>query len=578
MSTTNHVVIPNVAPVSSVAIFNQVWKLTRAMKKAGWKYIASGNGASKESGTGDPELDNWGAGTVSNVGGAAAAIAAPIRGRAVVTGLSGIVSTDKGKFLHVSGSGTGANNHYHQIEEIVSATSVKIDARTFAVAVDAGPLTWEIRDPLGDTYPTALNGVSAWWCARGPSTLKIPITAAPVVGGTGLTFVRGENIVQATTGAEGEIIGFVYDGVSAGYLTVAPRLRGTGTGVYGWDTGNVITGSVSGATVTQVGTALEYRHEIVIWKATTTNTGSIFHGCFESVGESSQMFSTVSTAAGCTAVVAPGGGGTGNTFPTFAWVQLGNGTSGSHCTWDTEGTSYAATAGNAQLICCDLIEEQNYSADGSFIYALAAYQAVGGGHVGWAFQRLDDTEDGDLDPYISFSGGTYGTLYANARTSAGDNQSNQGRNYDMFTAQRDWHNTPGSVVFCRGWRGRGIAGDSSSNFQEFEEANLCCHSTGSSGGTLPVENLYGTRLHAQSYLSGDYMVTTLVSTKVKEPIWVVSVQESRKMRKGTFRHIGMVNGGNGTDTYESKTWLQLSPKIGAYIVHPWDGVTSAICF
>ena len=67
----------------------------------------------------------------------------------------------------------------------MSSTSVRIDARNFAVASDAnnGSLTWSILDPLLDVYSSftaALNGNIAWWCAQGPSVLKIPITAAAV--------------------------------------------------------------------------------------------------------------------------------------------------------------------------------------------------------------------------------------------------------------------------------------------------------------------------------------------------------------------------------------------------------------
>ena len=81
----------------------------------------------------DPGLDPWGAGIVTNAGAAAASVAAPVRGRALVTGLSGIVAADKGRFLVLSGSVPAANNHHHQIEEVVDATSVRIDARTFSV-------------------------------------------------------------------------------------------------------------------------------------------------------------------------------------------------------------------------------------------------------------------------------------------------------------------------------------------------------------------------------------------------------------------------------------------------------------
>jgi hypothetical protein len=558
MATTNNVQSLNFPPVSTANNFNQLWRLTRVLKKAGWKYKASGDGTSKES-AGDPAGDLWGAGTISLAGGAGASIVAPARGRAQINGLAGITAAHKGQFLAISGSGTAANNHYHQIEEIVSATSVKIDARTFAVAADAGPLTWEIRDPLGNVYPTALDSVAAWWCAQGPSTLKIPITAAPVVGAGGYTFIRGENVVQATTGAEGEILGVVFDGVSAGWLVIAPRLRGTGAGIYGWDTGRVVTGAISGATVSQVGTALEYRWEMVLWKGTNQTQGSMFFGVCEPVAEgAANLFSALSAAAGCTAVVAPGGGGVSNTFPTYAWVAQGTTSSGGHTDWD--GFSSATTIGFAQIMCADLIEEQGYSADGSWVLAYPRVETVGIPHVGFTFQKCEDQEDGDLAPYVSTSPWGVTTLYGNARTSAGTTPNSSSYNTDDFSITS--HGVAGTVaVSIRTWRKRGMAlGDA---FQELEAA------------TLNTAQIAVAVLSANPGDS-DKVAAYLTTVRVREPIWVVSTSYGKKIRKGTLKWVSAVQGGSSLNLYDAKLYVQLSSQLGAFVAGPWDGVTDPI--
>lgn len=114
-------------------------------------------------------------------------------------------------------------------------------------------------------------------------------------------------------------MGYFWDPVaSTGYLSVQPRLRGTGAGVYGWDTGNIVTGSLSGATASHSGTALEYRLEVVFYR-NGDNIGFL-HGQFETVGENAQLYSVLSTSAGCTALITPGQGGTGNAFPAHGWV------------------------------------------------------------------------------------------------------------------------------------------------------------------------------------------------------------------------------------------------------------------
>lgn len=584
--TQNHVVVPNFPPVTSANIFNLFWKLTRGLKKAGWKYLASGDGATKDT-SADPKSDKWNgtgvgatAGVVTNVGAAAASIAAPTRGRATITGLTGIVAGDKGKFLVISGAATGANNNAHQIEEIVSATSVRIDARNFAVASDAnnGALTWEVRDPAnsGETYPSAtLDAVQAWWCARGPSTLKIPITSAPVAGPSGFTFVRGENVVQATTGAEGEVLGFVFDS-GAGYLVVAPRLRGTGSGVYGWDTANVVTGSVSGATVTQVGTALEFRHEVVLWKNTNQTEGSIFHAVYEPVAEGAlNSFLTIAAQAGCTAAIAPGGStatannGSNNGFPTFGWVQWGSAVTGGAAHENWHGSNSAQTIANAQIMCADLIEEEDYSADGSWVHAFHNTAIAGGGYAGYAFQRCDDGEDGDLDPYVSMCPSGQTTLYGNTRTGAGTQTS--AANYTGETFTTKWHGfTLGAGtthVLWRGWRKRGLTGDAAGNQQDFEVALLQPRQTASAVTDIVI-NLNPT--------DPEKVATAPVVTKVREPLWIVSEQLTRKMRKGTLRWIYAVQGGNGTDTYDSKRWVQLSPTNAPLIAGPWDGATTPV--
>jgi hypothetical protein len=571
MATTNNVVLANQinASVASTppSVFNTIWMLTRAMKKAGWKYKASGDGTSKDTSSA-PNSDLWGnAGTTSNPGAAAASITANARGRATVTGLSGITSLDKGRFLQITGSGSG-NNGYHQIEEIISSSSVKIDARTATITapdVNNGALTWTIQDPTGTTYPSALNSVAAWWCAQGPSILRIPITALPAVGPGGFTFLRGENIVQATTGFEGEIIGFVFDS-GAGYLTVAPRLRGTGGGVFGLATGNAFTGASSGATVTQNGTALEYRYEVTVWKAANVTAGLIFITQPEPVAEgATNLFSTLASAAGCTATVAPGGGGTGNAFPTQAWVALGSGTAVASATnWCGNSTS-VHPYGNSQIVAVDCLEEQNYSADGSWIWTLACFggQApAGGGHKILSFQRLDDIEDGDLAPYVSFVSPQVKTLSGQSRTSAGATESAAqltAADAMSLTAQ---NNAAATRVCLGGWYRRGLTSDA---FREFETAALIAVQSGT------------TFMMAQNVGQGDSIATAPVATSVREPVWVVSLTTGFKQRKGTFRWIYAVGpGGSVGKFYDAKKWVQLSSGLGALVIGPWDGATSIL--
>lgn len=569
MATRNHVVVPNFPPTVIVGYtnFSSYWKLTRAMKKAGWKYLASGNGTTFNT-SADPELDLWGSGTISNVGASSAAVAAPSRGRAAVTGLTGIVAQDKGRFLHLSGSGTPANNHYHQIEEVLSPTSVSIDARTFAVGTDTG-LTWEIRDPLGDAYISGLTNVAAWLLLQGPSVLKIPITAIPTPNPTtGSSLIRGENVVQATTGAEGEFHGYVFDGVSTGYMVIYPRVRGTGVGVYGWDSSYVITGGISGAVVTQSGSTIEYRMQMLLVKSANYSQGCINFGCFDPVGEATDMFDAPARLSLVSATLPPGASAN---YPVHAWVVLGTSVNGGQY-WS--GGTNAGNCGNTQVICADCIEEQYWSADGSWTIATAfqdnsTYRA--GDHNGHGFQRLDDTEDGDVCPFVSL-GFNEDSVYAGGRTGRA---AQSGPNYPIFhlslgggTASPDtgWGSSVVSVVY--GWGNRGGAANDS--FRGFEGGLIM--------GTNKVYSYSGGYYAPMMYLNYFYVdsrQTSLVPVKVREPIWIIS-QSSFKMRKGTLRWWSVVQGGESGDTHDNKTLIQLSSVLAPVVVGPWDGTTTPI--
>jgi hypothetical protein len=544
MSTTNHVRLNNIAPNSTANAVNWLWSVTRALKKAGWKFKASSDGTTKISNS-DPAADNWGAGSVTNAGASAATIVAPTAGRATITGLTGIVASDKGRFLLISGAATGANNNQHQIEEVLSATSVQIDARNFAVASDAnnGSLTWSILDPTTETYPSALTTPVTWWCGQGPSILRIPFTSAS----TG-TFIKGENITQATTLAEGEVLGYTFSG-GVGYLNVAPRVRGSGGNPHGWATGNVITGSSSGASLTQVGTVLEYVYEVVIAKpASSAFTVQLLFGQFETVAESAEMFSFCATQAGCTATVHPGGGGTGNAFGAHAWVGWGTGSA------PGAGVGIlAVTPVRGNVICVDAIPEQNYSADGS--WSLVYSFVTSGNPDGFSqlgFQRLDDIEDADFAPYVSINHGGTKTLYSHTRTSAGTIPT------IAFSQGGSQAFQVGITRVClNGWRRRGLTSES---FCEFEP---CILSGMQSNNWIQVINSVEVTRIATS---------PDTTARLREPIWVVSAGLGSKVFKGTFKWLYLFAGEHATKVFGTDpAWVQTGSISPGVVIGPHDG-------
>jgi hypothetical protein len=570
MATTNNVIIANVAAATTANSFNIVWRLTRALLKAGWKKTGSSDGTTLSTGD-DPLTDRW-AQTFGQIGQSATTsgttsvtAAAASRGRAVISGLTGITSAMKGSFL-VFSSGVNSGKAF-QIEAIDSATQVQVDARRANVTYTSHASTsvsWAVRSPTTDvTQPAGLTANAAWWSAIGPSTVKVQLNAAP----TG-TFIRGENVVQATSGAEGELIGIVWDATLAtGYAVIAPRVRGVTSPdtAYGWQTNLVVTGALSGATFTSHAStaAVEYRQEIVLWKNGTSSltSGSIFHGTFDPVADDAAAETAWTfrkkasgSSAGVTAVVAPGGGGTNNTFPFHGWVSLGTNTTGTGSLW------FSGTLAYGQIGCADCIEESGYSMDGSFFVMTNNTAITGGAYTGHALCRLDDTEEGDVSPYVSQSQGLTETLGNNPATRTGGALATVS---DIYCASPA---TGGALlkastteVYYKGWRARASeTATTAASFINYEAAQL--------RGLQTAQNIGATTATTPMRTPND----PAALRKVREPIWMLSLTTAIKHLKGTLRWQYSVQGGNGGDVYDSM-YVQGSV-IGSpsVIQGPWD--------
>jgi hypothetical protein len=564
MSTTNNVFLPNVPRGSSGPDqWPHLYALHRALKKAGWKVLASSDGSAKLV-SDDPELDKWGAGTTTGVTGSAASTGTIIGGRMTVSGLSGIVAADKGRFLHLDGASSAGNNHYHQIEEVISATEVRVDARRSAftpVASDAnnGSINWEIFDPTTEAE-TQGTGTKGWILLSGPSMVKIPITVEP----TGV-FLRGENVSQATTGAEGEIRGWVFDGSSAGWIVIDPRKRGSGGEVYGWGTSNAITGSDSSATVPQNGTATAWTQQVMIMKSDDLEHGHFYVQCIDKANESAEDFETLASAAGCTATIGPGQGGTGNGFPLKAYTLNGVGGGTAEVNWN--GANATMDVGNGQIIAMDAIEEEDYTASGSFLcVASSVTETQGLGMFGYMLCICDDGEPGDLDPYVGHGGSgevDWSSSYSGART--GSVQiSTSAISGDRFTSETLDNSMSTTIVAFKGWRNRGL-----STGDQFVVIEVAFPWAGQSYNFLhevtPGDSL--------KYSTDPSPTPPLV----RLPLYAVAARyANQKTFKGAFRHLTQIGGGMRCDTYDGGKHIQIGTQPGSIVWTPWDETTTPL--
>jgi len=567
MATVAHKQLLDVAntAVTTKSGWKMIWAAAHTMLAAGWTLIGSSDGTTKNATT-DPAAFRWrnAPGTLgtSTTSGSGAVIGTPARGRATVTGLTGMTSAMKGSFLKFSGSATSANNNCHQIVSYVSATSVVIDALNFAVAADATGLSWDVRNPLTESYPSAQTAAIGWAALRGPGTIKIPITAAP----SG-RLLRNERIVQTTTGFEGELRDVVWDvSTSTGYLTVLGQVRGTGAGVYGLTTGEVFTGQSTGHTVTQNGTAKEYRVEVVFWKAANDTTGSWFCGTFDINSETS--FTSLIGAAGCTATVPPGGGGSGNTFPTYAFVAWGNLDNTVPTQWAGH-TGSVDSCGACWAIAADAIEEQGYSADPT--WACSTIAALG---CTWQTHGLficDGGDYGDVAPWVTFTPNGSATTSdpTQSRTAVAAGSSSIA--YSTVLVAADTSATTTQNSHLRGWMRRGF-GDTADQFLGLSPvvfglaaSGVFCSAT-STGYGSPV--MSACHVGDVPVLLPHYVVYT--------PTGSVATYAPAKYIKGQTRWLKIVEGGIINQLHDSGSYLQLSTGAVVLAVGPFNGTAPVL--
>lgn len=396
--------------------------------------------------------------------------------------------------------------------------------------------------PTSDTYPTGFSATNGpWWVASGPNVIKIPITAAS----TG-TFVRGEQVTQTTSAATGELLGYVYDATNAGWLVILPR---TGT----FDGSNLITGAVSSATVTANGVVKTYTQEVCIWKnSAAVAQGSIYWIMADATGEQSSLFSYLAVnAAGATATVAPGGGGTNNGFPGSAIAVLGTGGSSSPSTWGCAGTITT----HAIISATNATPAAGTSADGTFWIMMSNGASSINSFLGGLF-RLDDGEPGDIAPFDwlwtqSTNIGSY-----NRTVGAG------------VAAVLTFNTFFGTGVNFNGYIARGVGGTSGSNpdIASYHKPAQPVRSTNS----VFVEN------NADIIKVWNHPATN--KPMAVDTVLVYSDKTNSEQIKGRTRWIRVASIGTLYDTTDGKTWVawltNSTTSNPTFYVGPWDASTT----
>ncbi len=218
--------------------------------------------------------------------------------------------------------------------------------------------------------------------------------------------------------------------------------------------------------------------------------------------------------------------------------------------------------GRAQLLCANALEYELTSADGNWIYLQSCNSQ---GYQGLSYLRLDNQEDGDLDPYVhqgAWSGSLNGTpsrvTDATGAGSATDNMNVLVNSNAMGnSANHAW----------KGFRRRGLSGETYSWFT----TSVICDIQNSTAS--PVQLL------VENGGNPDQVACTPTITYVREPIWLTltafTAQNSGvRMRKGTPRWLFMCQGGSANATFDSLKWIVCSNTAAMCVAGPYDGVTT----
>jgi len=494
---------------------------------------------------------------------------------------------EEGNFLSIGGATSVENNGTYQIVKGLSATSCWIRMGANMTGTDAanGSLSWNHRDCTKQTIAsvnTAGWDRGAWILLQGPRILKMPF-ATGVQGAA--AFQRGERVIQAATGAEGLLLGITHDSTGAGWAIIDPQLKGEGTAYDdGWDLTSVA-GLSSGATFTPTGVQ-RWEREVCI--ASDPAAANWYRGGYLTTTfirkdtEQRQRLLIRSLNSACTSIVFPGSSSTSdadaNTFPTKAFCVIGV-VGGAYDYWTrTNQNPDTAIHGKAQISVANAIRREALCADGTFWYSQWLPAATYNGFFG--LFRMDETEEGEVDPWAFYSMGVGSSGVDSAPTRVGmaaasaDSPTRAGQFFNGYDTVRTHTVSRGlgtgeswesPCVGASGyWLGKPVSG--------FESSAV------TSGTTMyPFTTWYAMTQNGEQRSSKG-------TRRIMERIWLGHRSTTLKYLKGVMRwaFIASWNGATNFSTFGGRQLVMLQGAAGSnqgslpICVGPWDGVTDPV--
>lgn len=375
--------------------------------------------------------------------------------------------------------------------------------------------------PLSDSMPS-ISGAACWIVMSGATIVKLELTAAGNAG----SMIRGEPVTQAGSGATGIFLGYSFS-AGAGHAVVDPQ---TGT----FNGSGLVTGTYSAATFTPSAVKF-FVEEFLFGKNTTTTNGIIARQMVDASAESASRFSVLAASAGCTATVPPGGGGTGNAFPSVGTYMVAGTNATTYTSYELWfGVSADLLFAKAQLIAGNRTLGAGVCADSTWFLGCGY---AGGGSDGFQWVghfRCDDHEPADLDPHASFAIVGTGENSANVRTTASRTNGTQ-----ASTTVLSGGGAVGGISCWRGWRRRGFSTN---------DGFVSLAAVGPS--YTPTSQGQGTPLMATTTGTPHRIANTYAASPEMRPVkYGLEAQGSfGKISKGSPRHL---RGVQGISTFQS---------------------------
>lgn len=527
--------------------FSALWKLTRAMKKSGWKVLSYSDGVTKTAIANG--ADAWG----SNID-PASDVYPNLTFDAHVPWI--VMSGPMTLKVPITAAGSGTFLRGEKITQAGSGVEGECFGYVFDTVSNTGWMVVGDRTGCGITAST--NAYTNAWTSSGVITgassgATLTPSATPILYAREVMFSKSSTgsvqlgsifYVCADVIGENSSLFSVMSGTTVATATISPGTLAvtiaSGSNGLSLPQATINTSTFPSAFPTGGGTIYVTTSAGV---QAVTYTGTSGSNSFTGCSGGSGLMTT---------------GGSVSSFPLAALCLCGAGGS-------TTGASFFQGSGTnvfgkAQICAVNTIPVSGTTADGSFWGAVAGTATTNTWFV-LGFFRIDDSEPGDVDPFVWYLPDNIGNA-SFSRTNAASTFS-----LPVSATSMGVQGSGG----CNAWKGYVNRVMSTSPTCSYFN---CGYTAAGYGSPTPAAVInQSSTMQVQNYPGSTLPIT-------RELFMLITDLTFHKMNKGRPRWMSIFPVGAGTDTQDGKVWFTVLGQSGltnpAFAVGPWDGTTTPL--